>query len=349
MKKTIFKKLIALVLTVMTLLTCIAIPASAASSVKVKTGKYFTIYNVGSGKYLNVYGNQNKNNANVDVHAKDGTSGQAFKFTLVNGSYTLTPLCATSRRVNVYGDYAKNGCNVCLWSATKHSTQGWIIEAVSGGYILRSANNKSLVLTATGSKNSSNVNIQTYKAGNKFQIWQCDAFSTTSVSSSSANTSAAAKTLSLNWSILAKTGQQTYSGPCFCFALAYCRDIIDGRTHNWTEYRYGDTDMAVPSSASYKGCWGSTKAEVFKVIYNQIKAGKPCVVCVSGGRSTGEHYVCVVGYKQVTDVNYLSESNFIILDPVKNTNFANQKTECLGDLGYVLKSESQGYYYCIAK
>lgn len=151
----------------------------SSSKVSVKTGKYYTLKNVGTGKYLNIYGNQNKNNANVDIYAADGTSGQDFKWTLIDKSqnaYTLTPRCATGRRVNIYGESAKNKSNVCLWSKTNHSTQCWIPEKVSGGYILRSANNKNYVLTATGNKNSSNVNIQKYSSGNKYQVWTSTVF-----------------------------------------------------------------------------------------------------------------------------------------------------------------------------
>lgn len=141
------------------------------TTLTLKTGVYYNLINKASGKYLNVYGSSSGNNVNVDVYAKDGTTGEKFKLTKVNSWYTLTPACATSYRVNVYGTVSKNDSNVCLWKDSQNDTQGWLFEAVKGGYIIRSANNKNLVLTATGTSNSSNVKIATYSAGNNYQIW----------------------------------------------------------------------------------------------------------------------------------------------------------------------------------
>lgn len=186
----------------------------AAEKVSVKTGKYYTLKNVGTGRYLNVYGNQNKNNANVDIYDADGTSGQDFKFTLIDKSkntYTLTPRCATGRRVNVYSESAYNKANVCLWSKTNHSTQCWIPEKVSGGYILRSANNTSYVLTATGSKNSSNVNIQKYSSGNKKQIWTSNAFSSGSDNKPVTNKTGSSVTANTIKNQISNTYQQSKS------------------------------------------------------------------------------------------------------------------------------------------
>lgn len=139
-----------------------------------KTGVYYNIINLKSGDYLNVYGSSSKNNANIDTYERDFTSGEKFKLTYSSsGWYTITPACATSRRVNVYTSSAvKNGNNICTWSATGNSSQGWLFEQVSGGYVIRSANNPNLVMTATGTSNSSNVKLATYQAGNTYQIWK---------------------------------------------------------------------------------------------------------------------------------------------------------------------------------
>ena len=37
--------------------------------------------------------------------------------------------------------------------------------------------------------------------------------------------------LSMNKTELDKVGRQTESGPCGCYALAYCRTILDGYAH----------------------------------------------------------------------------------------------------------------------
>lgn len=150
-----------------------------ASITSIAEGSY-TLKNVGTGKYLNVYGNKNANNTNIDVYSKDNTNGQDFKIYKYGESYALNPLCSsTGRVVNVYAENAKSGNNVCLWDRTNHSTQLWKFDKVDGGYVIRSANNTSCVLNATGSKNNANVNITTYKSGNKNQIWVLESPATT--------------------------------------------------------------------------------------------------------------------------------------------------------------------------
>lgn len=193
--KKIITSLVAIVMVLSTLLA-IAIPASAAAPTdgyveNVTTGKYVTIKNVGSGKLLNVYGNQNKNNANVTVYQADGSTGQSFQFVKSGNSYVIVPKCATSRALNVYGSSAKNNSNVCLWSKTGHSTQAWIIDynPSLNGFVIRSANNQNYVLAATGSKNSSNVCLKKYNPNDKYQVWTSSALKVNAVDSSVQDTS----------------------------------------------------------------------------------------------------------------------------------------------------------------
>ncbi len=160
------------------------------------------------------------------------------------------------------------------------------------------------------------------------------------------------KTLSINWNLIKSTGKQR-SGEknCLCRAFAYSRDIIDGTAHKWTEYsegylksagRYSYT--AVCSKAGYAKKTSKSQATVFKAVYDNINNGKPVVINVDDGagkRSTGCHYVAVVGYKNVTDSSKLSASNFLIIDSVGNGGYT---TENLGSLGYYLLKNSSGSY-----
>lgn len=183
--KKIITSFVAIVMVLSTLLA-IAIPTSAASSSdayieKVTTGQYVTIKNMGSGKLLNVYGSQNKNNANVTVYQADGTPGQGYMFVKSGNWYVIVPQCATSRALNVYGYSAKNNANICIWGKSGSTTQGWYVEynPALNGFIIRSANNKDYVLTATGSKNSSNVCLKKYNPNDKYQVWTSSALSVT--------------------------------------------------------------------------------------------------------------------------------------------------------------------------
>lgn len=150
-----------------------------SSPTSVKTDTYYSIKNLGSGKMLNVYGNGKADGTNVTVYSADNTSGQDFKF-IANGdgTYVLQPECATSSALNVYGFSAEANSKVDIWTKSGHSTQSWIVEYNSSlnGYVIRSANNSSYVLAATGSKDSSDVRLAAYNASDKYQIWTSSAF-----------------------------------------------------------------------------------------------------------------------------------------------------------------------------
>ena len=157
------------------------------------------------------------------------------------------------------------------------------------------------------------------------------------------------KTLSINWNIIKKTGKQSVSGPCGCYAFAYCRDIIDAKQHYWTDYSEGYLSSKkrysysfVASKASYNKKTSSSPSSVYKAIYNNINSGKPVVINVKGGRSTGCHYVAVVGYTNVKNTSSLSTSNFLVIDSAGG----GYKAENLGSLGYSLRY-SNGYTYYV--
>ena len=183
MKKTIKRILtaaLAIILFASTGMTTAQVDVMAASTATMTTGVYYTIKNVGSGKYLNVYGSKSASNTNITVYQSDGTTGQQFKLaknSTYNG-YTIIPKCATSCAVNVYGTKASSKANVCTWTKTGSKTQTWVFKSVSDGYIICCADNTDYVLTATGSSNSSNVNIQKYSSSNKMQVWTLTKVST---------------------------------------------------------------------------------------------------------------------------------------------------------------------------
>lgn len=160
----------------------ISVIVDAMESASIKGGNY-TLKNVYSGKYLNVSGGKTANGTNINIYEGNGKKSQTYKIYKINSSYALTPTCTSSEKlINVQGDKVKANANVMLYdkSGEGHSTQRWIFENVSGGYVLRSANNTKYVLTCIGNKNGSNVNVQTYKKGNKKQIWKLEAKKTSS-------------------------------------------------------------------------------------------------------------------------------------------------------------------------
>ncbi len=193
--------------------------------VSVKTDQYVTVRNSGSKSYLNVSGNSSANNANITVNAWTGGSGEDFKFVKNGAGYLLVPRCATSRAVNIYGDAPGANANVCTWTTTKHGTQTWIPEYVEsmGGFILYSAYDPSLVLTATGNANGSNVCVRAYN-GSKHQIWTSDVLTATK------NTGSAATPTNLQTNTKASytLGETVTITPSATGAQQYSISIWDG-------------------------------------------------------------------------------------------------------------------------
>ncbi len=162
--------------------------------------------------------------------------------------------------------------------------------------------------------------------------------------------SASSNVLTINWDNIKGTGHQSVSGPCGCYALAYCRDILDNKSYSWTKFsyegyveswgRYGYTVSW--SKGNYAAAAKSTVKATLKAVYDQINNGRPAILHVKGGRSTGQHWVAVVGYQNVTDTDNLTYNNFLIIDSVASK----YETENLGALGYTLKETSgKGYRY----
>lgn len=129
--------------------------------------------------------------------------------------------------------------------------------------------------------------------------------------------------LNVNWNNISKVGSQNPSGQaCGCYALAYCRTILDGYVHYWSEY---DRRNGVSESSAYSD-WGKggykssvtyTEKSLYQITYNSINSGRPIIIHVynPSGKIGNEHWVTVVGYTGVSDYNSLTADNFLIIDP----------------------------------
>lgn len=156
-------------------------------------------------------------------------------------------------------------------------------------------------------------------------------------------------TLYINWDDIKGVGHQTpYTSACACFAVAYCRTILDGEIHSWSEYDLNggakgqSGAVAQWSKGKYTTSAKSTVNATLKAVYDQINNGRPAILHVKGGRSTGQHWVAVVGYQNVSNENSLTYDNFLIIDSVASK----YEIENLGALGYKLKETSgKGYRY----
>lgn len=161
-----------------------------------------------------------------------------------------------------------------------------------------------------------------------------------------------AKTLSINWNLINSVGKQpSGSDACGCYALAYCRTILDGRIRKWSEFdSNGGTNVynacASWGKANYASNFASNPSTVYQQAVANINEGKPMVVRVYGTRSSRGHYVAIVGYTNVTSIDNLSVNNFLIIDSGGGT-YGN--VENLGGVGYSLQKTSSGYQYCTSR
>jgi len=126
--------------------------------------------------------------------------------------------------------------------------------------------------------------------------------------------------ISYDQSLVAAVGKQG-SQQCMAYALAYCRTILDGYTHAGTEYwQYGTGGMY--GWANYSKSGANNKQDMLKIVYNQINAGNPVCMYVTGyyranmsWHASGDHWVTVIGYKSSANPNQLTESDFYMIDP----------------------------------
>lgn len=125
------------------------------------------------------------------------------------------------------------------------------------------------------------------------------------------------RTLFYDPALIAAIGSQGSTGHWICcpgFSCAYGDAIIHGVANSHAAYACG--------CCTWPG-WGGgnssfrslgTDQALLREAYESISAGKPTVVHVAG--TAGEHWICLMGYRDVQDPDNLTLGNFIALDPV---------------------------------
>lgn len=125
------------------------------------------------------------------------------------------------------------------------------------------------------------------------------------------------RTLFYDPALIAAIGSQGSTGHWICcpgFSCAYGDAIIHGVANSHAAYGCG--------CCTWPG-WGGgnssfrslgTDQALLREAYESISAGKPTVVHVAG--TAGEHWICLMGYRDVQDPDNLTLGNFIALDPV---------------------------------
>lgn len=131
------------------------------------------------------------------------------------------------------------------------------------------------------------------------------------------------RTLAYDPSVIEQVGNQTADGHMICcpgYACAYGDAVITGQATDHSFYgcgcctwpRWGGGNSSFRSLGS--------DAALLREAYDEIAAGRPTVVHVAG--SWGEHWICLIGYRDAHDPDNLTLDNFIALDPVYGSEIA---------------------------
>ena len=146
--------------------------------------------------------------------------------------------------------------------------------------------------------------------------------------------------LDVDWALIEQVDHQEGGEACACFALAYCRTMLDGRPHQYGEYNIGTVEHAYCSwtLGSYQMNYSYDLNASYELAFSELCSGNPVVVCVTGTRST-QHYVAIVGYENAVSGQPLSAANFLIIDSVAPY----YELENMAAVGYDFKLTDNGY------
>ncbi|WP_418252052.1 hypothetical protein [Gordonibacter urolithinfaciens] len=124
------------------------------------------------------------------------------------------------------------------------------------------------------------------------------------------------KVLAYDPALIAAIGNQSAGGHAVCcpgYACAYGDAVLTGKANDHAAYGCG--------CCTWPG-WGGgnssfrslgSDAALLREAYDEIAAGRPTVAHVSG--PYGEHWICLIGYRDAQDPDALTLDNFVALDP----------------------------------
>ncbi len=106
-----------------------------------------------------------------------------------------------------------------------------------------------------------------------------------------------------------------YGDKCLSFAYFHAYALYTGDTSG-----NGDTGMSYTRAGKFKEYDNNNKQEVLKIVYSELKAGRPLVIQVNGNKAgTSRHYVTVVGVKKGVTASTIQETDLLIFDSYQGT------------------------------
>ena len=151
------------------------------------------------------------------------------------------------------------------------------------------------------------------------------------------------KILPYDAALIAAIGKQPYSGPCGTYSMAYGRAVIDGKLDKGSYKTYKDFIIGYYGMGGSYAYWNraggsmikySTDTSMYKGAFNQIAAGKPCIINCYNPPTGNNHFVLAIGYVAGTTKSNVTLDSFIVLDPATGTQ------RFMSDTSYVTPARS---------
>ena len=256
-----------------------------------------------------------------------GTAASSFSVTGANYPTTLAKGKSFSIKGTVKSVYKISRVTVGVYNEDKGA---WVTGAVVRKYNLGTTSydiSKADDSIAFGELDNGNytyrVWVKDVKGKSKYVLKK--AFTVTAEPKSAAP---AAVLLSYNSTLIKKIGKQPYSGPCGIYSMAYARVVIDGSFplgkydsyHDKIVAEYGHgKDYAYWSEAGGSMIMFSTVSSLYRKAFDQLAAGKPCIMNCYNPQTGNNHFVTVIGYVKGTTRSNVSLDSFIVLDPATGT------------------------------
>ena len=301
------------VLLIAILLAALAgVSASAASYYK-PAAKSYSLYNVGTGKYMNWSGGSA--GSRVNLWSRDYTQDESFgvsypgwlwdygrnrRWTKYSTAYGARLKINRSGSSSYYVDIestqqASGGDYAIAWRDTRNSVQCWYFDLVSSGtYVLRNADKPNLVLTASGSGNGSPLYITGY-TGSSLQKWQLHSPAASTLQAVYASASSASMTAGTSRTFTAGTSPAGLSGVTYKWTTS--NSAVASGSYNRTTgkltlkaHRAGRATLTVQAT---KG--GITRSDSFVVTVTA-----PVIVPRSVSLSSGSFKLGVNAARQLT-------------------------------------------------
>ena len=101
-----------------------------------------------------------------------------------------------------------------------------------------------------------------------------------------------------------------FGDKCLSFAETHAYALYTGKTND-----SADVASQYPHSGAFTSWFSDDKKEALQKVYSEIVSGRPVVIQVNGNKQgTSRHFVTVVGFKEGTTAESITEKDLLIID-----------------------------------